>query len=460
MSKNICVFARVLLASTSALAGLAAIPAMAQQASEGGLEEIIVTAQKREQSLQDVPIAVTALSGDALQANRVANVADLSGLAPNLLARSAIGGGAAPAFSMRGVLSFGVVPGADKQVSIYLDGVYISSPRGSLFELPDIQRIEVLRGPQGTLFGRNATAGAMSVVTRDPTGEIGARQQFTFGNFNQFQTRTTIDLPRVGPFSAFGSFVYSKRRGDIRNLGAGTSWDRTGPDTRMGQQISPKYLGSKNVDSWFAALKFEPSDNFTTTYKFDKAVNHFTPEGVALVGYNKNVALLGNLIDALVTSNEVPLAPNAKRPEAVQNGFTVSGLQRNIGHSLTSILELGDNLTVKNIAAYRKTFVTSAMPLDGMGSLTFTPQALVPYATFAAFSRNPALAQAAPEVIAATIQGTATALAGQVGQRFSVLGANNQSRSTQWSDELQVNYDSDLLTVTAGALYFKSKDTA
>src|SRR5258706_5774534 len=159
----------VLSAGTAlAAALLMPIEAMAQagENDNGGLTEIIVTAQKREQNVQDVPIAVTALGTDTLQANRVTNVVDLTGLAPGVTVRISAGGSQLPVFTIRGVSSFGVVPGSDKQVSQYLDGVYIGSPRGSIFDLPDLQRIEVLRGPQGTLFGRNATAGAVSITTR------------------------------------------------------------------------------------------------------------------------------------------------------------------------------------------------------------------------------------------------------------------------------------------------------
>ncbi len=96
------------------------------------LEEIIVTAQKREQSVQEVPIAITALTQESLETNRVTSVTDLSGLAPNLAARPAPGGSSIASFSMRGITSYGIVPGSDKEISIYLDGVYIGSPRASI----------------------------------------------------------------------------------------------------------------------------------------------------------------------------------------------------------------------------------------------------------------------------------------------------------------------------------------
>ena len=184
-----------LVATAPAHAQSAAAPAPAKHAGSGQLEEIVVTSQKRRQNLQTVPISVTVLSNKTLKANRVTSVTDLNGLAPNVAVRTTAGGTAIPSFSIRGITSYGVVPGSDKETSIYLDGVYIGSPRASTFELPDIDRIEVLRGPQGTLFGRNSTTGAISIVTRDPTGTLGAHQDFSVGNYNEFRSRTTVDLP-------------------------------------------------------------------------------------------------------------------------------------------------------------------------------------------------------------------------------------------------------------------------
>ena len=266
-----------MLAATTALT--AAMPAFAQAAAEsesGGLEEIVVTAQKREQNLQDVPIAVTAITGDALQTNRVTSVSDLSGLAPGVIVRTAAGGSQLPSFSIRGAISYGVVPGSDKEVSIYIDGVYMASARGAIFDLPDVERIEMLRGPQGTLFGRNATAGAVSITTRDPTGKFGVKATVTAGNYNQNRERISVDLPQVGPFSGYVSYVHNYKRGDIRNAGAGQVWDRTA--SGLGKATSPEWLGTRRSESFFGALKFEPSDNFKTVYKFDYNRETGTPE--------------------------------------------------------------------------------------------------------------------------------------------------------------------------------------
>lgn len=449
--------------ATTALTLTPTTTALAQESSDeyDGLEAIIVTAQKREQRLQDVPIAVTALGGEALEANRVVNVNDLSGLAPGLTVTQTAGGQKIPSFTMRGAVSTGLVPGSDKQISIYLDGVYISSPRASVFDLPDVQRIEVLRGPQGTLFGRNATAGAVSISTRDPTGEVGIRASATVGNYDQYRFQSSVDLPQMGPFSAYLSYVHNYKRGDIRNVAAGQIWDRTNSASARIAKVerSPEYLGTTKSDSWFAALKFESGD-FTTVYKYDRSEDRGTPKGTGLVGYNPNVPLLGNLLATLINTqpNGVPIAADGKRPKAVSNAYAIPNTQTVQGHSLTSTYQISDNLSVKNIFAYRKSYVFSPSSIDGVSSLTITPESIQPFAVLAAFSQVPGLAQADPTTQAAVIGQFAAGLTPLVGSPFIAIASQALGRSEQYSDEIQLNYISDFMTATAGALWFHSKD--
>src|SRR5438128_1193532 len=165
---------RQLAVRTSAVALLCVAAASQAAAAETSrLEEIVVTAQKREQRLQEVPAAVTALSKDALTANRVTSIMDLNSLVPNLRARVQPGGTNLGNYTMRGLVATGSVTGSDKGVAIYLDGVYLGAGSGSLYELADLERVEVLRGPQGTLFGRNSNGGAISFVTAEPRGTFG-----------------------------------------------------------------------------------------------------------------------------------------------------------------------------------------------------------------------------------------------------------------------------------------------
>ncbi len=468
----------------TALASLALLPgqALAQDAAAEniGLEDIIVTAQKREQSLQDVPIAVTAITEEALQANRIYTVNDLSALAPGLTVRPSAGGVQVPSFTIRGQVSFGVVAGSDKQVSIYLDGVYLSNPRGSIFDLPDVQRLEVLRGPQGTLFGRNATAGAINVTTREPSGEARARMEGTYGNLDQYRIRATIETPEFGPFSALFSYVRNYRRGEIENAAAGLVWDRTlSPDRQFAKKTtSARWLGTVNSHSYFASVKFEPSDTFKMVYKFDRNDDHGTPEGTGIVNYNPSflaaVPGVGGFATSILTAfgatNNLYITPSGKRPDIVTNGWVIPRESRAQGHSLTATWIVSDNITVKNIAAFRKGFLFAPSAIDGISSLPVTTAVQNAYGNFFVFSTPSSRGGYAdrpadflllpPAVQQALITGFAAGAGIVPGARFNFIASQASSLSKQWSDELIVNYTSEKLNATLGAIWFKSDDVS
>jgi iron complex outermembrane receptor protein len=404
------------MSASAAAAAPAAAPA---SSSVDTVQEIVVTAQRREQNVQDVPVAVTALTQQTIAANRVTTVNDLNLLAPGFNVVPTVGGTQIPSFSMRGITSYGVVPGSDKAISMYVDGVYIASGRGSIFDLPDVSQIEVLRGPQGTLFGRNATGGAVSVTTRDPTGKFGVEQTFSGGNYGQFRSRTSVDLPAWGDFSAYFSYVHNQREGDTKNLGAGTVWNyKNATATDVGTtQISPSTLGATDTNSVFAAVKFE-RNQFSTVYKFDWSVDHGSPEASAFLGADLS-GPAGGILGLLLSTNPV-LVAGMSRPGTVNNAFDIERVQRNSGHTLTSIYQ-GENFTIKNIAAYRESSLIGTDQLDGLGGLAFH-------------------------------------LAPGVSIPFTVLGITNLTESRQWSDELQYILHTKYLTLTVGGLLFQSKD--
>ncbi|HKX79205.1 MAG TPA: TonB-dependent receptor [Novosphingobium sp.] len=431
--------ARIGLFGGSALIAMAfASQASAQEAEATyGVADIVVTAQKREQSLQDVPLAITAISANALQTNRIQTLMDLGAQAPNLNIRATAGGNLAPTYTMRGSVTYGTVAGQDKTISVYLDGVYMGAPYGSAFDLPDLERIEVLRGPQGTLFGRNSTAGAISIVTREPSGELGLRQQFTYGNFDQLRSSTRVELPQIGPFSASISYTHDERNGDVKNLGAGTVWNysNANPDSWIHKinTVSPKRLGNKNSESIFAAVKFEPSDSFKMVYKFDWNENHGSPEANQLVAIIPAfLGGFGNVIQAVL--NSAPLVPAGQhRPDEARNGFTIPSYIRTQGHNLTASYVISDQLSIKNILAFRKNGTVVASSVGGYDAKITKPAA----DALAAFQGFP--------------PGSFDIL---IGANFTTFGAANETHSKQWSDEVQLNYDSDLLTLTVGGIYY------
>lgn len=166
-----------------AVAVLGSAPAVAQRAAAEGaleLEEVVVTAQKRSENLQEVPLAVSALSSEQLENAGIHNIQDLGQVVPSLSVATAVG---FTITSLRGVGSTAIGPGIETPISIYLDGVYYASTTSSLFDFGNIERVEVLKGPQGTLFGRNATGGLISVVSRDPTQQFTSSGSLSYDNF-------------------------------------------------------------------------------------------------------------------------------------------------------------------------------------------------------------------------------------------------------------------------------------
>ncbi|MBW7959700.1 MAG: TonB-dependent receptor plug domain-containing protein, partial [Candidatus Promineofilum sp.] len=146
--------------------------------------EIIVTAQRRTQSIQDVPIAISAIGADTLEDRGIVSLVDLQGVVPGVNISGSSGANGSNMVSIRGIVAQPVPLGTSQPTAVYLDGVYLPKPDGAFFGLQDVERIEVLRGPQGTLYGRNATAGAINIITRAPTDRPEGKLDASYGNFN------------------------------------------------------------------------------------------------------------------------------------------------------------------------------------------------------------------------------------------------------------------------------------
>lgn len=175
-------------------------PAGAEGAEDQGLAEIVVTAQKRSENAQQVPIAITAVGADALQARGLNSISDIGGQAPNVTLKNtaSFGGSSSILVSyIRGIgqndFAFNLEPG----VGVYIDGVYLARNIGANVDLLDLNRVEVLKGPQGTLFGRNTIGGALNIVTRDPGNEFKIQAEASTGSFNRIDFRGAVDVPLV-----------------------------------------------------------------------------------------------------------------------------------------------------------------------------------------------------------------------------------------------------------------------
>ena len=241
----------------------------------GGIQEIVVTAQKRAENVQDVPIAVSAFTSEALQERAVGSVAGLSALAPNVTLDSSVpfsGSTAVLAASIRGIGSNDFAFNIDPGVGVYLDGVYLARSVGANQDLLDIARIEVLKGPQGTLFGRNTIGGAVSVVTADPGKEFGGKADVTYGRYDLLQARGSINIPISDSLFSAVTFAIKSRDGygkripfpDARanNSPSFTAFPATGYD-------SPSREGDEESRTVRLKLKYDNGGPFRVTLSGD-----------------------------------------------------------------------------------------------------------------------------------------------------------------------------------------------
>ena len=202
------------------------VSAAGQNAAYGQLDEIIVTAQKREQNLQDIPGAVTAVSAEAIRMAGLLTIEDLQTLAPSVSVSSVNLFGQSTIINMRGVGTSSTNVGLEAAVGFFLDGVYRSRSGLGVGDLVDIDRIEVLRGPQGTLFGKNTSAGAIHVITQQPSYEFEGMGEATFGNLDAKRVRAFVNAPIMDNELAFRvSGGYSRRDGWITDVTSGADYN-------------------------------------------------------------------------------------------------------------------------------------------------------------------------------------------------------------------------------------------
>ena len=177
-------------------------PAHAQGRSSALLEEIVVTARKREENLQDTPIAVSAFTGDALDFRGVTEIGKLDQFVPNLVLNESTtySNVTNAAVYIRGIGQNDFTPVIDPGVGIYVDGVYLGRSVGAVLDIVDVDRVEVLRGPQGTLFGRNTIGGAISLSSKKPGREFGGKVDVKYGTDDRFNVRGSylIDIYQDG----------------------------------------------------------------------------------------------------------------------------------------------------------------------------------------------------------------------------------------------------------------------
>ncbi len=185
---------------------------------QGALRDIVVTAQRRSESIQSVPIAVTALDEKALDSPIIQDIRDIAGRVPSLVVDSVGAGPSAAAISIRGISFEDIEKSFDPAVGVVVDGVFISTNTGQLLDSFDLERLEVLRGPQGTLFGRNTIGGVINVTRTKPTDDFGVRGRFSYANYDTKSGRLVVNSGKIGDFLSLKAFgYYDKTDGFYRN---------------------------------------------------------------------------------------------------------------------------------------------------------------------------------------------------------------------------------------------------
>jgi iron complex outermembrane recepter protein len=338
-------------------AGAAQAPAAAPTGAE--LSEVVVTARRRSESLQTVPVAVTALSGEFLERQNMIDVTALPQLAPNLSILQQSGSPTAASVFIRGIGNQEPSAVAEQGVGIYLDGVYIARSAGALFDLVDLERVEVLRGPQGTLFGRNTVGGAVQLVSRKPADEFHAEGKAGFGTDRDWFVRGRVDTGYIAgsKVKASLSAQHHERDGYVNN--------RLRPDDE-----DP---GALEADALFLGIQAD-LDPVTINYSFDYNKRRAYPD------YAQTVVATPDIINYFSQSESLGGAPFILSPgrlsQGLQTGFIdregrdrADGRAEISGHSLTVTYDHSDALVLKSITAYRRFFQDTILTLTGQGDL-------------------------------------------------------------------------------------------
>lgn len=424
MAKSSIKIAATFAVSTFAISHSGIVHAAEEAAAEAddagqGLEEIVVTAQKREENLQDTPIAISVLSAEALDDRAVVSLLDLGdGAVPSLKIAPFFSRPGALIVNIRGigVLSDSNQPGRDQGVGIYVDGVYLGRPQGLATALFDVQSIEVLKGPQGTLFGRNTMGGAVNIVTRKPTGEFGLNMTAGVGNIGSYKGELHLDLPAVGNISTKIDAVIAKRGAIVDN-----------------PLDSAEDFGSYDKRGLHLGVLWEPSDNFTAQYDFDisrdeTSTNYFQQLSPGL-GLPSQATCPTGLVTCPVPANTRAALFQAQPNRARRASFGVPQ-QPSIGKSkgvrLGLEYEANDDLRFRSISSFRRLFQSQ---FDNANAATSVQQ---------------------PTPVSATGVLTTPSFLNFQFARYSWATFTQK----QWSQELQVIGELPRLKFQAGGLYY------
>jgi iron complex outermembrane recepter protein len=369
---------------------------------DGALEEVVVTAQFREQNVQQTPLSITAISGDMLESRSQTNIADVANQAPNVtLKTQGQAFGPAMGASIRGVGQFDFNPALEPGVGLYVDDVYFATLTGSILDLLDLERVEILRGPQGTLAGKNSIGGAVKLYSRKPSGE-GGYLTGTYGSRNRMDFRGSADFAVSEKLFARIAGVSKRQGGHIARRDYGCDFPTSGVpilDAVLGDCIVGR-MGDINYTALRGQLRWLANDNVEVNAALDYTDDDRTPAGAVIVQgrttVNPNIQPVQG-VTALPISAFVPppgsyynyasfysprgtfrtaagvVSPVLETRPPIRTKF------KGWGGSATADWKLSDTLSIKSVSAYREydSFFSNDNDLSplanslGFGDLTF-----------------------------------------------------------------------------------------
>jgi iron complex outermembrane receptor protein len=331
----------------------------AADASSSGLQDIVVTARRTAEGLQSVPVAVTALSGAFLDRQNIVDSTAVQQLAPNISVMQQPNSQSAASVFIRGIGNQEPSSLSEQGVGIYLDGVYLARASGALFDLAELDRIEVLRGPQGTLFGRNTIGGALQLVSKKPANDFHMTAKAGIGRYDDWFVRSRIDTGYIGgsPIKVAIAAQHRQNNGWVNNTLTGSSRDP----------------GAMKANSVVASVEGD-FDKLTVNYNFDFDYRNGTPPNFQLVAASPDV--MSYYSQSPSFGGAAFLISRRRLGDVQQTGFPYTdghirfnSYSRISGHSLTLSYEASPALTLKSITGYRRFLQNTTADLSGNGDL-------------------------------------------------------------------------------------------